>query len=60
VFPEEKFGSLEMPGEVYSREEEEDVSDPPTVIMPERQYHREPAKVAPETGPFGDLLWPFW
>jgi hypothetical protein len=58
MFPEEKYGSLEMPGEIYDIDHDEDVTDPPTVIMPERQYRTPPAQG--EDDPFGDLLWPNW
>lgn len=54
MFPEEKFGPLELEGEVNPiPEEEEDTSDAPTVVMPEMQFHR---KV--EHREF-DILWPF-
>lgn len=41
MFPEEKFGTLELEGEVNPIPEEEDTSDAPTVVMPERQFRRE-------------------
>jgi hypothetical protein len=52
MFPEEKFGSLEMPGEI-SPMEEEDVTDPPTIVMPERQYRKEEKEEE-------SILWPFF
>jgi hypothetical protein len=54
VFPEEKFGPLELEGEV-NPPEEEDVSDAPTIIMPEMQFHRKE-----ETRSEPDILWPFF
>jgi len=40
MFPEEKFGPVEMPGEVANpMHEEEDTSDAPTVIIP-REYRK--------------------
>jgi fumarate hydratase class II len=39
MLPEEKFGSLEMPGEINPIAEEEDTSDAPTVIQP-REYRK--------------------
>jgi hypothetical protein len=54
MFPEEKWGTLELEGEINAIPEEEDTSDPPTVIMPERQY-RQPVRVEED-----DILWPFF
>jgi hypothetical protein len=50
MFPEEKFGSLEMPGEISHIPEEEDTTDAPTIIIP-REYR----KADPEE----EFFWPF-
>ena len=50
MFPEEKFGSLEMPGEISHIAEEEDTTDAPTIIIP-REYR----KADPEE----EFFWPF-
>jgi hypothetical protein len=41
MFPEEKFGTLELEGEVNPVTEEEDTSDAPTIVIPERQFRKE-------------------
>lgn len=51
MLPEEKFGSLEMPGEINPIAEEEDTSDAPTVIM-HREYRTEEVTEI-------DIFWPF-
>ena len=38
MFPEEKDGALELPGEIHG---EEDTSDAPTMAMEIRQYRKE-------------------
>ncbi len=45
MLPEEKFGCLEMPGEVNPAEEE-DTSDAPTVVIP--REHRKATNVEEE------------
>lgn len=54
MFPEEKFGPLELEGEVNPIPEEEDVSDAPTIVMPEMQFHRKEERRSEF-----DILWPF-
>jgi len=41
MLPEEKFGTLELEGEVSPIPEEEDTGDAPTVVIPERQFRKE-------------------
>lgn len=41
MFPEEKFGALELESEVNTIPEEEDTSDAPTIVIPERQFRKE-------------------
>ena len=54
MFPEEKFGPLELEGEVNGLPEEEDTSDAPTMICPNRQYHQNE-----EEDKEGYVFWPF-
>jgi len=53
MFPEEKFGTLELESEVNTIPEEEDTSDNPTIVIPERQFRKE------EREPGEDWFLPF-